>query len=145
MQRLKKSRNDEEALKFLVHFAADLFQPIHLGRLSDRGGNDVMLKWFGRDIRLHQLWDTQMLEGQKFSYSEYSQYLQDKFSKERSEFKRQPKFDAVWETYLLRNKIYAYNYTDIRPYNYMYELNEDLDRQLYKAGMFLANLLNEIY
>lgn len=144
-ERLKKDKNDEEALKFLVHFTADLFQPMHLGRLSDRGGNDVTLKWFGRDIRLHQLWDTQMLEGQKFSYSEYSQYLQDKFAKQRKELKNQSKLDAIWETYLLRNKIYNYDYTNVSAYNYMYELNEDLDRQLFKAGMFLANLLNEIY
>ncbi len=144
-QRLKKNRNDEEALKFVVHFAADLFQPMHLGRLSDRGGNDVTLKWFGKNIRLHQLWDTQMLEGQNFSYSEYSQYLQDKFAKQRYEFKKLSTLDAVWETYLLRNRIYAYNYADVNAYNYIYEFTNDLDRQLYKAGIFLANLLNEIY
>lgn len=143
--RIRHNKNDVEALKFLTHFSADLFQPMHSGRLSDRGGNDVMIKWFGRDIRLHQLWDTQMLEGQKFSYSEYSRYLQDKFAKQKKEFKKQSKLDAIWETYLLRNKIYAYDYTNLRAYNYMYEFNEDMDRQLYKAGIQLAELLNELF
>ena len=143
--RIRHNKNDVEALKFLVHFSADWFQPMHSGRLSDRGGNDVMIKWFGRDIRLHQLWDTQMLEGQKFSYSEYSRYLQDKFAKQKKEFKKQSKLDAIWETYLLRNKIYAYDYTNLRAYNYMYEFNEDMDRQLYKAGIQLAELLNELF
>ncbi len=144
-KRLKNNKKDVEALKFIVHFAADLFQPMHLGRLSDRGGNDVMIKWFGRDIRLHQLWDTQMLEGQKFSYSEYSQYLQDKFSKQKKELKNQSKLDAIWETYLLRNKIYAYNYSNLSGYHYMYEFNEDMDRQLFRAGIQLAKLLNEVF
>ena len=143
--RLKANKNDVEALKFIIHFSADLFQPMHLGRMTDRGGNDVMIKWFGRDIRLHQLWDTQMLEGQKFSYSEYSRYIQDKFEKQKKEFKKQSKSDAIWETYLLRNKIYAYDYTDLRAYNYMYDFNNDLDLQLYRAGIQLANLLNQLY
>ena len=142
---MKANKNDVEALKFIIHFSADLFQPMHLGRMTDRGGNDVMIKWFGRDIRLHQLWDTQMLEGQKFSYSEYSRYIQDKFEKQKKEFKKQSKSDAIWETYLLRNKIYAYDYTDLRAYNYMYDFNNDLDLQLYRAGIQLANLLNQLY
>jgi len=142
---LKQNKNDVEALKFIVHFSADLFQPMHLGRLSDRGGNDVMIKWFGRDIRLHQLWDTQMLEGQKFSYSEYSSYLKDKFAKQKKELKKQSKPDAIWETYLLRNKIYGYDYENLRAYNYLYEFNEDMDRQLFRAGIQLANLLNQIF
>ena len=141
---LKRNKNDVEALKFIVHFAADLFQPMHLGRLSDRGGNDVMVKWFGRDIRLHQLWDTQMLEGQKFSYSEYSRYLKDKFAKQKKVIKNQSMVDAIWATYLLRNKIYAYDYADLRAYNYMYDFNKDMDLQLFRAGMQLANLLNEV-
>lgn len=142
---LKNNKNDREALMFIVHFAADLFQPMHLGRLSDRGGNDVMIRWFGRKIRLHQLWDTQMLQGQKFSYSEYSQYIQDKFSKQKKEFKKQSKLDAIWETYLLRNKIYAYDYSNLKGYQYLSEFSDDMDRQLFSAGIQLANLLNEIF
>jgi hypothetical protein len=142
---LKHNKNDVEALKFIVHFAADFYQPMHLGRLSDRGGNDVIIRWFGRDIRLHQLWDTQMLEGQKFSYSEYSRYIQDKFAKQKKELKKQSHLEAVWETYLLRNKIYAYDYKDLRAYNYMYQFNVDMDRQLFRGGIQLAELLNEIF
>ncbi|MHB9057002.1 MAG: S1/P1 nuclease [Paludibacteraceae bacterium] len=144
-RRLRYNKSDAEALKFIVHFSADLFQPMHLGRAADRGGNDVTIKWFGRDIRLHQLWDTQMLEGQKFSYSEYSRYLQDKFARQKKEIKKQSRLDAIWATYLLRNKIYAYDYTDLKAYNYIYKFNDDLDIQLYRAGIQLASLLNEIY
>ncbi len=144
-ENLKKNKNNADALKFIVHFSADLFQPMHLGRLSDRGGNDVMIRWFGRDIRLHQLWDTQMLEAQKFSYSEYSRYLMDKFEKQKKKFKQQSKQDAIWETYLLRNKIYAYDYMNLSGYNYIYNFSQDMDIQLYRAGIQLALLLNEIY
>ena len=72
-------------------------------------------------------------------------YIQDKFEKQKKEFKKQSKSDAIWETYLLRNKIYAHDYTDLRAYNYMYDFNNDLDLQLYRAGIQLANLLNQLY
>lgn len=141
----KQNKNDVEALKFIVHFSADLFQPMHR-RLSDRGGNDVMIKWFVRDIRLHQLWDTQMLEGQKFSYSEYSSYLKDKFAKQKKNSRNNRNPRIIWETYLLmENKIYGYDYENLRAYNYLYEFNEDMDRQLFRAGIQLANLLNQIF
>lgn len=142
---LKKNPSNAEALKFIVHFVGDLHQPMHLGRASDRGGNDVMIRWFGRDIRLHQLWDTQILDGQKFSYSEYSRYIQDKFAKQKKQFKKMPLLDSIWETYLLRNKIYAYDYSSLSAYNYIYQFNDELDSQLFRAGIQLANLLNQIY
>jgi hypothetical protein len=85
--RLKKDRNDAEALKFLVHFVGDLHQPMHLGRKEDLGGNKVDAKWFGKQINLHSLWDGHLLENQKMSFSEYSQYLQDRFEPKKSEYK----------------------------------------------------------
>jgi hypothetical protein len=42
---LGKNHNNEEALKFVVHFVGDLHQPMHLGRVDDLGGNKVMVKW----------------------------------------------------------------------------------------------------
>lgn len=143
-QSLKKNKTDVDALKFIVHFLGDMHQPLHLGRLEDRGGNDILIKWFGREIRLHQLWDTQILESNRFSYSEYSQYLQDKFRKQRKLFKKQSLFDSVWETYLLQLEIYDYDYEDLNPYNYVYHFGDDIDEQLYRAGIQLANLLNKI-
>ncbi|KAF8962318.1 S1/P1 nuclease [Flammula alnicola] len=45
-----------EALKFLIHFAGDMHQPLHLtGR--DRGGNSVKVRFGRRQTNLHSLWD----------------------------------------------------------------------------------------
>ena len=35
-------------LKMLVHLVGDLHQPMHTGHLSDRGGNSVPVRFFGR-------------------------------------------------------------------------------------------------
>ena len=38
-----------------------------------------------------------------------------------------------------------HDYVNLRAYNYLYEFNEDMDRQLFRAGIQLANLLNQIF
>jgi len=50
-----------EALRFLVHFVADVHQPLHVGRADDRGGNRIAVTLTGKRSNLHQLWDGQAL------------------------------------------------------------------------------------
>ena len=139
---LKNKKGGEEDVKFIVHLVGDMFQPLHLGHLADRGGNDILIEWFGKETRLHQIWDKQMLQGEQYSYSEYSRYLQDKFAKKRKQIKKQQLQDALWVTYELSNKIYAYNYERLNSYRYVYEFTDDIDLQLYSAGIHLAKVLN---
>jgi hypothetical protein len=62
----RRSRN--EALKWVIHLAGDIHQPLHAGNRGDRGGNRVQVSFFGeRDnppygsINLHAIWDVHML------------------------------------------------------------------------------------
>ncbi len=36
------------ALRFMIHFVADLHQPLHVGYKEDVGGNDTKLTWYGK-------------------------------------------------------------------------------------------------
>ena len=45
------------ALKYVVHFVADVHQPLHAGHADDRGGNTYQLRAFGDGTNLHALWD----------------------------------------------------------------------------------------
>lgn len=48
---LKSSANDErrlQALKYIVHFVADVHQPLHVGYADDRGGNQYQIQVFMR-------------------------------------------------------------------------------------------------
>ncbi|MDD2798574.1 MAG: S1/P1 nuclease [Bacteroidales bacterium] len=143
--RLKKDKTDAEALKFLVHFVADLHQPMHLGRKDDLGGNKVETKWFGKTINLHSLWDGYMIENQKLSYSEFSQYLQDKFEPKKAEFKKFSVIQSVEAGYEVRTQIYGYDNSDTNNYHYVYRFADSLDEMLYRGGIQLANILNAIY
>jgi hypothetical protein len=47
-----------KALKYAVHFVADVHQPLHAGFFEDRGGNRYQVQAFSRGTNLHALWDT---------------------------------------------------------------------------------------
>ena len=141
---LKKDKKDPEALKFLVHFVGDLHQPMHLGRLEDLGGNKVEIKWFGKTINIHSLWDSYLIEGQKMSYSEFSQYLQDKFEPNKSVYKKYSLLQSIEAGYDVRNQIYGYDTTDTNSYHYVYFFTDKRDEMLYRGGIQLANILNAI-
>lgn len=51
------------ALKYVLHFAGDLHQPLHAADHHDRGGNCVLLNLGGpRTTNLHSYWDTRVVE-----------------------------------------------------------------------------------
>ena len=56
-------------LKMIVHMVGDLHCPMHAGRRTDRGGNDMQVKWFGQKTNLHSVWDSKLIESsRRWSY-----------------------------------------------------------------------------
>jgi hypothetical protein len=59
-----------EALKFLVHFVGDIHQPLHAETdcskfappECDKGGNLILLLFFGTPMNFHSVWDGGMIE-----------------------------------------------------------------------------------
>ena len=79
-EKLKSGRLTPEeetlSLKMLIHLVGDMHCPMHLGRLSDLGGNKRPVRFFGRDTNLHSVWDTNIPEAvHKWSYSEWQQQI----------------------------------------------------------------------
>jgi hypothetical protein len=68
----KKAKPNERqrALKFLVHFVGDMHQPLHCAERTDstgkpdRGGNDCKVRFLNEsaETNLHKVWDTQLVE-----------------------------------------------------------------------------------
>jgi hypothetical protein len=144
-QRLKKDKNDAEALKFLVHFMADLHQPMHLGRAEDLGGNKISVQWFGKTTNLHAVWDGMITEGQKMSYSEYSRFLQDSFEKQKAKKQAESLLQSVYNVYQLRTEIYTYGVNEKNNYIYMFKFASRNNEMLYSAGIQMAKRLNELF
>lgn len=51
-----------EALRFLIHFVADVHQPLHAEDNGDRGGNQVRVEIGRERSNLHRVWDVDVVE-----------------------------------------------------------------------------------
>jgi hypothetical protein len=73
-----RSRPDVEraqALDFVVHFVADVHQPLHASSGDDFGGNDYQVRWHDRGTNLHRVWDSLMLDDAHLSAARYARAL----------------------------------------------------------------------
>jgi hypothetical protein len=142
----KKLTRDEEViyLKILIHLTGDIHQPLHVGARDDKGGNDVKVMWFHTPSNLHRVWDSDIIDDSRLSYTELAQSLH-----VPSEQQRQRWQEATAEEWALESQSYqqqVYDYGNGRlAYRYAY-LNFPIIRsRLLKAGVRLAGILNEIY
>jgi hypothetical protein len=134
------------ALRFIVHIVGDLHQPLHNGRPGDRGGNDVKVKWFGRDTNLHAIWDTAIIEDTKYSFSEYSERLQRHTSHQDviAWWTANPR-DWIRESVQIRETVYpAAGETELG-YDYIYKHTPMVELRLKQAGVRMAAYLNQLF
>ena len=146
-----KSKNftDEDelfALKNLVHMIGDIHQPLHVGNGEDKGGNDIKLEYFWQDSNLHRVWDSQIIDGQKYSYTEYVDWIDHPTEAQLSEWSSLEVLDWANESKECRNQCYE-TIPDNKKLSYRYDFDniELLNQRLLQAGIRLANVLNEIY
>ena len=143
---LKKDPNNRLALTFIVHLEGDRYCPMHFGHLEDYGGNKIKMKWFGSNTNLHSVWDGKLIDSQGYSYTEYAAFLIDAYDSKRKELLKRSEEDLMVETYHLTSDIYNYQDTfNGNTYHYIYHFHQAMEWQLYKAGVRLAMLLEDIF
>lgn len=148
---LKKKNQPKDskllALRMLIHIVEDIHQPLHTGHLSDKGGNDVKLTWFNNPTNLHSIWDSQLIDFQQLSYTEYTAWINHTTTAQRKEWQKAPLSEWLLESNHLAAKIYASVKDDekVNVYRYNYEYIGMLNNQLVKGGVRLAGLLNQIF
>ena len=133
-------------LRMLVHLVGDIHQPMHMGKKEDSGGNGIKVFWFGQTSNIHRVWDSDLVEFQQLSYTEYTKAIN---FPTPLQVKTWQKDDlAVWanESYQASRKIY----NEIKPderlgYRYNFVNVEIMNERLLKGGVRLAGLLNRIF
>ena len=136
------------SLKLLVHFLGDIHQPMHMGHLSDRGGNSVKVKYFNSDRNLHGIWDSSLVESaHNWTYTEWQEQI-DRASKaeEAAIISSTDPDDWGKETFAYATEIYdkTPEGTNIS-YDYIAEWTPLIEQQLLKGGLRLAHLLNSLF
>jgi hypothetical protein len=132
------------ALRFIVHLVGDLHQPLHSGNGTDRGGNDLKVTFMGKSSNLHRVWDSDLVNHQKLSYSEWVLWLNGKIT-ESDVDSWSVTNPQVWiaESVEIRDTIYPA--TRSVSWDYIYNNMPIVRKRLRQAGIRLAAYLNEIF
>lgn len=154
-------RERREALKFLVHFVGDIHQPMHTV-LEEAGGNGVQISAFPTQpnspnrtasTNLHAVWDTGIFRAQYYTWGEQldvllARWFDDKPLPPLPE--TCPASDRRYECWAMESHAIAakpgvwVEKGSALNMDYVQLVAEDRDRQLVRASMRLAALLNEV-
>lgn len=145
----------EYAVRFLIHFIADIHQPLHTGPIDDNGGNKTSVNWNGFPISLHQVWDSQIIAlGHKNFFDsgsrteqiqKYANYLisinkNNLFLKDQNKTSYQ---DWIAESMVPR--VEAYTHKDDGASSYTQRFLPIVDDRVYLAGVRIAFIFNKIF
>jgi len=133
-------------LKMLIHIVEDVHQPMHTAHADDKGGNDFKVSWFSTPTNLHSVWDSQLIDFQQLSYTEYASAIHFCTAAERAKWQADPISEWLFESNQIAEKLY----TEIKPgdtLNYRYNFTHIaiVNHQLLKAGVRLAGVLNALF
>jgi hypothetical protein len=141
----KLSEKEEiERLKMLIHLVGDIHQPLHVGGGNDKGGNDVKVSWFRTDSNLHRVWDSDMIDDTKLSYTEFAQSLDHPSEKQLKDWQKNSVREWAKESMALRPQVYDIGNGKLG-YQYSYKYFHIVRGRVLQAGVRLAGILNEIY
>lgn len=139
------SRQDKiAALRFVAHFVADIHQPLHVGRASDRGGNEIELNWFGERSNLHRVWDSGLISRLELSPRGLVRALESRPSAEVVAWEQDEPLTWANESMALRSLVYGT--PSSRPGSaYLRQAGAVVEERLLQAGVRLASLLDAIF
>jgi hypothetical protein len=133
-----------QRIKILIHLIGDLHQPLHVGSRDDKGGNDVKVSWFRNESNLHRVWDSEMIDDSKLSYTELAQSLDKPNTAELKQWQ-----NSSLLSWAVENQTYEKNVYDIGngklSYRYSYLNFPIIRHRLLQAGIRIAGILNSIY
>ena len=134
-------------LKMLIHLVGDMHCPMHLGRLSDIGGNQRPVLMFNRKTSLHSAWDSAIPEAaHKGSYSEWQEQIDRLTDDEVLLIQAGEPYDWVKETHAICVGVYEDSPEGTKiSYDYVDKYTPVIEQQFLRGGYRLAKLLNEIY
>ena len=131
-------------LRILIHLVGDIHQPLHAGDRDDRGGNNVQVMWFRDQSNLHRIWDSDMIDDTKLSFTELAQSLNNPSEEEIRSWQKTTLYDWARESQSYHEHVYNYGNGRLG-YRYSYVNYPIVRLRLLQAGVRLAGILSEIY
>jgi len=143
----KRFTDEDEAfaIKMLVHLIGDIHQPLHVGNGEDRGGNSIKVNFFWESSNLHRVWDEGIIEQQKLSFTEYTNWINFPTNEQVKNWQNGQVRDWAKESVKHRDEAYKLPENKKINYEYVYQNIDLVNLRLLQAGVRLAGVLNKIY
>lgn len=139
------SREDKvAALKFIAHFVGDMHQPLHVGRASDRGGNEIRVSWFGEPSNLHRVWDSEVISRLRLSPKGLVATLESRPREQVEAWRKDSPMTWAEESMALRPLVYDIRGTGLGR-AYLGQAGPVVEARLLQAGVRLAALLDAVF
>jgi S1/P1 Nuclease len=109
-----------QALRYVIHFAGDIAQPLHASDNHDQGGNCTSIAFFAeqKPRNLHAIWDTQFiaraLDADHLTQPQYARKLDERFAGRWAEW-GEPKANFLawaWDSHSIAESV---AYGDLKP------------------------------
>lgn len=135
------------ALKMLVHLVGDLHCPMHMGHLSDRGGNNWQVRIFNNGKNLHSIWDSDIVESaHKWTYTEWREQVDRADRKTAAAIISGTIDDWAKETFEITKTVYAKTpQGSTVSYDEIAYWAPVVEQQFLRGGLRLAAILNDIF
>ncbi len=139
------SQEKKVAVRWLTHLIGDIHQPLHVGRAADKGGNDIKINWFGKETNLHKIWDSDIIDSQKLSYTDYVLFIDTLNKKEIQKIQQDDINIWIKEAVDYRSAIYNFKADSDGYWSYGYTFTHKnfLNDRLRRAGYRLASYLEK--
>ena len=137
----RQAQNKKLALRMVIHLLADIHQPLHAGLRADRGGNLYQVRYQGKPLSLHKLWDHHLVKRLNLGWRESHRLM-----------RHTPKFElatpAVWaqESHQITvHSVYRVKENGVVSGEYLSLADEIVRRRIQQGGWRLAMWLNKIW
>ena len=147
---MRKQNERLEALRFLIHFAGDLHQPLNAGYRRDRGGETISVTFRGEESNLHRFWDGDLLATMIDDEAAFAQRLTQRITaQQKKDWGRDHLRTWIWDSHRLAvETAYAgLPAGNPKPLDeaYISKARSVIEEQLSKAGIRLAEILNRLW
>lgn len=138
------SQNDARIdLLILIHLIGDLHQPLHVGYLTDKGGNTIPVYLGGRVMNLHEAWDSGIIKKRHITIEDILQVYSTTSEAKIDLIKQGNTQNWLLENRSLLKEVYLFKSNNLDE-RYLDNATIVIKTQILKAGIRLSVLLERL-
>lgn len=131
-------------IKVLFHLVGDLGQPLHTGYPDDKGGNTIQVNFMGKQVNLHHVWDTDIIEYKNITTQSCLNAGLKLTNSELSTIKKIDVLSWMYDSRSYLPEVYSFQ-NNILDETYIDKNVPIIEKQIFESGTRLASVLTQVF